>query len=177
MIFIYLLLSALYESYLIPFAVLLSLPVGLSGVYIAIMAFGLKQGIMDNIYVQISMVMLIGLLAKNAILIVEYAIQRREQGMSIVEAAVNGAVARLRPILMTSFAFIAGVSPLVFATGAGAVGNKSLGISTVGGMIIGTFIGILVIPTLYIVFQAIQEKISGPKFKTENTITNQSENL
>lgn len=176
LIFIYLLLSALYESYLIPFAVLFSLPVGLSGVYIAIALFGLSQGIVDNIYVQISMVMLIGLLAKNAILIVEYAIQRREQGMSIVEAAVNGAVARLRPILMTSFAFIAGVSPLVFATGAGAVGNKSLGISTVGGMIIGTFIGILVIPTLYIVFQAIQEKISGPKFKTEGTITNNLEN-
>lgn len=176
LIFIYLLLSALYESYIVPFAVLFSLPVGLSGVFIAIAAFGLSRGIVNNIYVQISMVMLIGLLAKNAILIVEYAIQRREQGMSIVEAAVNGAVARLRPILMTSFAFIAGVSPLVFATGAGAVGNRSLGISTVGGMIVGTLIGILVIPTLYIVFQAIQEKISGPRFKTEEgTITHQED--
>lgn len=176
LIFIYLLLSALYESYIVPFAVLFSLPVGLSGVFIAILLFGVQQSIVNNIYVQISMVMLIGLLAKNAILIVEYAIQRREQGMSIVEAAVNGAVARLRPILMTSFAFIAGVSPLVLATGAGAVGNRSLGISTIGGMVIGTFIGILVIPTLYIVFQSIQEKISGPRFKTEDgTITNQAE--
>lgn len=165
LIFVYLLLSALYESYLLPFSVLFSLPIGIAGVYIFLFAFGLSQGIVDNIYVQISLVMLIGLLAKNAILIVEYAVQRRQQGMSIVEAAVNGAVARLRPILMTSLAFIAGVFPLVVATGAGAVGNRSLGLATVGGMFIGTFIGVLVIPTLYIIFQVIQEKFSGPVIK------------
>ena len=161
LIFVYLLLSALYESYIIPLAVLLSLPVGLAGVYIFILLFGVSQGIVSNIYVQIAMVMLIGLLAKNAILIVEYAIQRRQLGMSIVDAAVNGAVARLRPILMTSFAFIMGLLPLVFSTGAGAVGNKSLGLAAVGGMLIGTLIGVLVIPSLYIIFQFIQDKFSG----------------
>ncbi len=168
LIFVYLLLSALYESYILPLAVLFSLPVGLAGVYIAIALFGISRGIVSNIYVQISMIMLIGLLAKNAILIVEYAIQRREQGMSIVEAAVNGAVARLRPILMTSFAFIFGLLPLALASGAGAVGNKSIGISAVGGMLVGTLIGILVIPSLYIIFQNIQEKISGSKFSNSH---------
>ncbi|MDR2955860.1 MAG: efflux RND transporter permease subunit [Prevotella sp.] len=159
-IFVYLLLCALYESYIIPLAVLFSLPVGLAGVFIFLMIFGVSQGIVNNIYVQISMIMLIGLLAKNAILIVEYAVQRRQQGMSIIEAAVNGAVARLRPILMTSFAFIAGLLPLMFASGAGAIGNRSIGISAVGGMFIGTMIGVLVIPSLYIIFQALQDKIS-----------------
>lgn len=160
LIFVYLLLSALYESYIIPLAVIFSLPVGLAGVFIFLMIFGLSRGIVNNIYVQISMIMLIGLLAKNAILIVEYALQRRQQGMSIVEAAVNGAVARLRPILMTSFAFIAGILPLMFASGAGAIGNRSIGISAVGGMFIGTMLGVLVIPSLYIIFQTIQDKIS-----------------
>jgi len=160
LIFIYLLLCALYESYILPFAVLFSLPIGLAGVFIFLMLFGVSQGIVNNIYVQISMVMLIGLLAKNAILIVEYAIQRRQQGMSIVESAVNGAVARLRPILMTSFAFIFGLLPLALASGAGAVGNRSIGISAIGGMFIGTMIGVLVIPSLFIIFQNIQEKFS-----------------
>jgi HAE1 family hydrophobic/amphiphilic exporter-1 len=160
LIFVYLLLCALYESYIIPLAVLFSLPVGLAGVFIFLMIFGISQGIVNNIYVQISMVMLIGLLAKNAILIVEYALQRRQQGMSIVEAAVNGAVARLRPILMTSFAFIAGLFPLFIASGAGAIGNRSIGISAIGGMFIGTMIGVLVIPSLYIIFQSLQDKIS-----------------
>ena len=159
-IFIYLLLAALYESYILPLVVLFSLPVGLAGVFIFLALFGLQQMILNNIYVQISMIMLIGLLAKNAILIVEYALQRRRQGQSVVEAAVNGAVARLRPILMTSFAFIAGLLPLVFATGAGAVGNRSIGISAVGGMFIGTMIGVLVIPSLFIIFQLMQEKFS-----------------
>ena len=161
LIFVYLLLAALYESYILPLAVLISLPIGLAGVFIFLMIFGLHQGIVNNIYVQISMVMLIGLLAKNAILIVEYAIQRRQQGQSIVEAAINGAVARLRPILMTSFAFICGLLPLMFASGAGAIGNQSIGISAVGGMFVGTVIGILVIPTLYIVFQGLQERLGG----------------
>ncbi|HCO66496.1 MAG TPA: hydrophobe/amphiphile efflux-1 family RND transporter [Dysgonomonas sp.] len=162
LIFVYLLLAALYESYILPLAVLLSLPVGLAGVFIfiAVGLFGLNTGIVNNIYVQISMIMLIGLLAKNAILIVEYAIQRRQQGQSIVEAAVNGAVARLRPILMTSFAFIAGLLPLMFASGAGAIGNRSIGISAIGGMLIGTMIGVLVIPSLFIIFQNLQEKFS-----------------
>ncbi|MDR1706461.1 efflux RND transporter permease subunit [Dysgonomonas sp.] len=160
LIFVYLLLCALYESYIIPLAVIFSLPVGLAGVFIFLMIFGISRGIVNNIYVQISMIMLIGLLAKNAILIVEYALQRRQQGMSIIEAAVNGAVARLRPILMTSFAFIAGLFPLFIATGAGAIGNRSIGISAIGGMLIGTMIGVLVIPSLYIIFQTIQDKFS-----------------
>lgn len=161
LIFVYLLLAALYESYILPLAVILSLPVGLSGVFIFIFVGMLAgTGIVNNIYVQISLIMLIGLLAKNAILIVEYAIQRRQQGMSIVEAAVNGAVARLRPILMTSFAFIFGLLPLAMATGAGAIGNRSIGISAIGGMLIGTLIGVLVIPSLYIIFQTMQEKFS-----------------
>ena len=159
LIFVYLLLAALYESYILPLSVILSLPIGLAGVYIFI--FGALMGgsgIVSNIYVQISLIMLIGLLSKNAILIVEYAIQRRQQGMSIVDAAINGAVARLRPILMTSFALIFGLLPLMLASGAGAIGNRSIGISAIGGMLIGTLIGVLVIPTLYIIFQTIQEK-------------------
>ncbi len=172
LIFVYLLLCALYESYILPLAVLFSLPVGLAGVFIFIfVALMGGSGIVNNIYVQISMIMLIGLLAKNAILIVEYAIQRRQQGMSIVEAAVNGAVARLRPILMTSFAFIAGLLPLMFASGAGAIGNRSIGISAIGGMLIGTMLGILIIPSLYIIFQNLQEKFSksGALNTTDNT--------
>lgn len=168
LIFVYLLLAALYESYILPLAVLISLPIGLAGVFIFLMIFGLHQGIVNNIYVQISLIMLIGLLAKNAILIVEYAIQRRQQGQSIVEAAINGAVARLRPILMTSFAFIAGLLPLMFAGGAGAIGNQSIGISAVGGMLIGTLIGVLVIPTLYIMFQSLQERFSGKDPRLSN---------
>lgn len=168
LIFVYLLLSALYESYVLPLSVLFSLPIGLAGVFLFLMIFGVSKGIVNNIYVQISLVMLIGLLAKNAILIVEYAIQRRQQGMSIVEAAINGAVARLRPILMTSFAFICGLLPLMFASGAGATGNQSIGISAVGGMLIGTIFGILVIPTLYIIFQSLQERFSGKTLKSKN---------
>lgn len=160
LIFVYLLLCALYESYILPLSVILSLPIGLAGVFIFLQIFGVAQGITNNIYVQISLIMLIGLLAKNAILIVEFAIQRRQQGMSIVEAAVQGAVARLRPILMTSFAFIAGLTPLFFATGAGSIGNRSIGISAIGGMLIGTLLGVLIIPSLYIIFQTLQDKVS-----------------
>lgn len=171
LIFVYLLLAALYESYIIPLSVLFSLPIGLAGVFIFLMIFGVHKGLVNNIYVQISLVMLIGLLAKNAILIVEYAIQRRQQGQSIVEAAINGAVARLRPILMTSFAFICGLLPLMFASGAGDMGNQSIGISAVGGMLIGTMIGILVIPTLYIIFQSLQERFSGKDPRAVNQET------
>lgn len=163
-IFVYLLLAALYESYILPFAVLLSLPIGLAGVFVFVLV-GLMNGsgIVNNIYVQISLIMLIGLLAKNAILIVEYALQRRHQGMSIVKAAVEGATARLRPILMTSLAFIFGLLPLALATGAGAVGNKSIGMSAIGGMLFGTVFGILVIPTLFIIFQNMHEHFSKTK--------------
>ena len=166
-VFVYLLLAALYESYILPFAVILSLPVGLAGVFIFIMASLMGgSGIMNNIYVQISLVMLIGLLAKNAILIVEYALQRRKGGMSIVKAAISGAVARLRPILMTSFAFIFGLLPLAVASGAGAIGNKSIGISAIGGMLIGTIIGVLIIPVLFVMFQSLHERLSHYKIET-----------
>ncbi len=114
----------------------------------------------------LSLVMLIGLLAKNAILIVEYALQRRKAGMSIVKAAISGALARLRPILMTSFAFIFGLLPLALAHGAGAIGNKSIGISAIGGMLIGTIIGVLIIPVLFIMFQSLQERVSKHKIVT-----------
>jgi HAE1 family hydrophobic/amphiphilic exporter-1 len=161
LIFVYLLLAALYESYIIPLAVIFSLPIGLAGVFIFIFGgLAMGTGIVNNIYVQISLIMLIGMLAKNAILIVEYAVQRRKQGMGIVEAAVSGAMARLRPILMTSFALIFGLMPLALASGAGAIGNRSIGIPAIGGMLIGTLLGVLVIPSLYIIFQSLQEKFS-----------------
>jgi HAE1 family hydrophobic/amphiphilic exporter-1 len=167
LIFVYLLLVALYESYILPLAVILSLPIGLSGVFLFVFISVMNgSGLSNNIYVQISLIMLIGLLAKNAILIVEYAIQRRRQGMSIVKAAINGAVARLRPILMTSFAFIFGILPLALAHGAGAVGNKSIGISAIGGMLIGTILGVLVVPVLFIIFQSLQERLSKQKIVT-----------
>jgi len=158
LLFVYFLLSAQYESYVLPFAVLLTLPIGLSGTYI----FANLSGIGSNIYVQISLIMLIGLLSKNAILIVEFALDRRRAGMEIVQAAIEGAEARLRPILMTSFAFIFGIMPLMFATGAGAFGNRSIGTGAVGGMLIGTIFGIFAIPVLFIIFQVLQEKITGP---------------
>jgi hydrophobic/amphiphilic exporter-1 (mainly G- bacteria), HAE1 family len=168
-IFVYLLLAALYESYILPFAVLLSLPIGLAGVFVFVFVSLMGgSGIVNNIYVQISLIMLIGLLAKNAILIVEYALQRRHQGMSIVKSAVEGATARLRPILMTSLAFIFGLLPLAIATGAGAVGNKSIGISAIGGMLFGTVFGILVIPSLFIIFQNLHEHFSKTKIVTIN---------
>lgn len=168
LIFVYLLLCALYESYILPLSVILSLPIGLAGVFISLQLFGVPQGITNNIYVQISLIMLIGLLAKNAILIVEYAIQRRKQGMNIIESAVQGAVARLRPILMTSFAFIVGLIPLFIATGAGSIGNRSIAISAIGGMLIGTILGVMIIPSLYIIFQSLQEKFGKRKQNDTN---------
>lgn len=158
LVFVYFLLSAQYESYILPFAVLLSLPVGLTGVFLFAKLFGMD----NNIYMQICMIMLIGLLAKNAILIVEFAIDRRRLGMELVESAIEGAKARLRPILMTSFAFIFGLMPLMFAAGAGAYGNRAIGTGAVGGMLVGTVLGIFIIPVLYILFQGLQEKVSGP---------------
>ncbi|MFG4003031.1 multidrug transporter AcrB [Flavobacterium aquidurense] len=158
LVFVYFLLSAQYESYILPFAVLFSIPFGLAGAYLFSIIFKLNS----NIYLQISLIMLIGLLAKNGILIVEFALDRRRKGMPIVQSAIEGAVARLRPILMTSFAFILGLVPLMFASGAGAVGNKSIGTGAVGGMLIGTILGVFVIPVLFIIFQSLQERISGP---------------
>ncbi len=157
LVFVYFLLAAQYESYLIPFSVLLSLPLGVFGAYITTQLTGLQ----NNIYFQIALIMLLGLLAKNAILIVEFALQRRRKGESLLDAAINGAEARLRPILMTSFAFIIGLTPLVFASGVGAQGNRSIGTGAVGGLLIGTILGVFVIPILFILFQWLQEKISG----------------
>ncbi|AIM61161.1 efflux RND transporter permease subunit [Cellulophaga lytica] len=156
-LFVYFLLSAQYESYLLPFAVVLSLPFGVFGAYISTKFLGLE----NNIYFQIALIMLIGLLAKNAILIVEFALQRRRAGESIVDAAIDGAKSRLRPILMTSFAFILGLMPLALAKGVGAEGNNSIGTGAAGGMLIGTILGVFVIPILFILFQWLQEKVSG----------------
>lgn len=164
LLFVYFLLSALYESYMLPLAVLFSLPVGLAGIFVFDRIFNIE----NNIYTQISMIMLIGLLAKNAILIVEFAAARREKGMDIVKAAIEGSKARLRPILMTSLAFIFGVLPLMFSVGAGANGNKSIGTSAVGGMLFGTLFGVLVIPILFIIFQSIQEKFKINKDHYDN---------
>jgi HAE1 family hydrophobic/amphiphilic exporter-1 len=158
-IFVYFLLAAQYESFILPFSILFSLPIGIAGAYI----FAKIMGVQNNIYLQISLIMLIGLLAKNAILIVEFALQRRHRGMTIVQAAIDGATARLRPILMTSFAFIFGLIPLVIGGGVGANGNRSIGVGAVGGMLIGTMIGILVIPTMFVIFQTIQERIKKPE--------------
>ncbi|WP_285011402.1 efflux RND transporter permease subunit [Pedobacter faecalis] len=165
-VFVYFLLCAQYESYILPLAVLISLPIGLAGVFIFDKIFKVD----NNIYTQITLIMLVGLLAKNAILIVEYAADRRKRGMSIVRAAIDGATARLRPILMTSFAFILGLLPLMLSTGVGAAGNKSIGTGAVGGMLIGTIFGVFVIPTLFIIFQHLQEKISRKQPFDQTTI-------
>ena len=164
-VFVYFLLSAQYESYLLPFSVLLSLPLGIFGAYFSTKIMGLQ----NNIYFQIALIMLVGLLAKNAILIVEFAIQRRKNGESIVDAAIDGAKARLRPILMTSFAFILGLMPLVLANGVGAAGNRSIGTGAVGGLLIGTVLGVFVIPILFILFQWLQEKVGKKPEAVKNT--------
>ncbi len=156
-LFVYFILAAQYESYLLPLSVLFSLPVGVMGAYVTTSLTGLE----NNIYFQIALIMLLGLLAKNAILIVEFAIQRRKAGVPLVEAAFDAARVRLRPILMTSFAFIIGLLPLVFASGTGAAGNRSIGTGAVGGLLIGTILGVFIIPILYILFQWLQEKVTG----------------
>jgi HAE1 family hydrophobic/amphiphilic exporter-1 len=157
-VFVYFLLSALYESYLLPLAVMFSIPTGLLGVFLGIKLAGIE----NNIYVQVAVIMLIGLLAKNAILIVEFALQRRVAGQSLEEAAMEGAKARLRPILMTSLAFVAGLMPLLFVTGPAAMGNHSIGAAAIGGMFLGMVLGILVVPVLFVLFQGLQERFTGP---------------
>lgn len=160
-LFVYLILCAQYESYILPWAVMLPLIVGICGVFIFVNLFGLD----NNIYVQVALIMLIGLLAKNGILIVEFAVQRRNHGLTIVRAAVEAAVARLRPILMTSFAFIFGMIPLMVATGAGSMGNRSIGTAAAGGMLIGTVFGIFIIPTMFILFRILDERLRKHKPK------------
>ncbi len=165
LLFVYLLLSAQYESYIIPWGVILSIPFGLMGSFIFAKIFGIT----NNIYLQISLIMLIGLLAKNAILIIEFALERRRTGMSIVNAAIAGATARLRPILMTSLALIIGLLPMMFASGVGANGNRALGVGSIGGMLIGMILQIFIVPALFVAFQIIQEKITPIKWKdTDN---------
>lgn len=155
LLFVYLLLAAQYESLLLPFPVILSLPAGVFGAYFVLQLAGID----NNIYAQVALVMLIGLLGKNAILIIEMANQFRKQGMSILEAAMKGAGSRLRPILMTSFAFICGLIPLMMASGAGALGNRSIGTAAAGGMLIGTLVGIFLVPGLYVVFESLATRL------------------
>ncbi|HEY4207816.1 MAG TPA: efflux RND transporter permease subunit [Puia sp.] len=158
-LFVFFLLAAQYESYILPLAVILTVPTGILGVF----AFISLAGLQNNVYVQIGMIMLIGLLAKNAILIVEFALQRRRAGKGLVEAALEGARLRLRPILMTSFAFVVGMLPLIFTKGASAEGNHSIGWSAVGGMLTGVVLGVFIIPVLFVIFQYLQERISAKK--------------
>jgi HAE1 family hydrophobic/amphiphilic exporter-1 len=166
-LFVYLVLAAQYESFVLPLAVLLSLPIGIFGSYFMLKLMGLA----NDVYAQIAIITLIGLLGKNAVLIVEFAVQRRNEGMPILNAALEGAKMRFRPILMTSFAFIAGLVPLVLSHGAGAVGNKTLGSSAMGGMISGTTIGILIIPGLYFVFATLVDGKKLLQDETQMTLT------
>jgi hydrophobic/amphiphilic exporter-1 (mainly G- bacteria), HAE1 family len=165
--FVYLLLAAQYESFILPFPIILSLPTGILGAFLFLKLMGLE----NNIYAQVSMVMLIGLLAKNAVLIVEFAVQKHRAGSSVFEAAIEGAAVRLRPILMTSFAFIAGLIPLVLATGPGAIGNKTIGAAAAGGMLLGTIFGVLLIPGLYYLFGRISERNPLVHNEQENPLT------
>ena len=162
-IFIYLILSAQYESYILPLAVVLSVPFGLAGCFLFTQLFGHS----NDIYMQISLIMLIGLLAKNAILIVQFALERRQLGMAITWSAILGAAARLRPILMTSLAMIIGLLPMMFASGVGKNGNQTLGAAAVGGMLIGTICQVLVVPGLFVIFQSLQEKFRPMKFEDD----------
>jgi hydrophobe/amphiphile efflux-1 (HAE1) family protein len=166
LIFVYLLLAAQYESFALPFTVILSLPAGIFGSFLFLKLFGLE----NNIYAQVALIMLIGLLGKNAILIVEIAEQQRQKGITILQAAKEGAISRLRPILMTSFAFIAGLIPLAMATGAGALGNRSIGVASLGGMLIGTIFGLLVIPGLYLIFANMASKKKNKEISIDEIV-------
>ncbi|RKS97288.1 efflux RND transporter permease subunit [Chryseobacterium defluvii] len=170
--FVYLILSAQYESFILPLPVILSLPTGIFGAFLCLKLLGLE----NNIYAQVAMVMLIGLLGKNAVLIVEFAVQKKaEEGISVAQAAIEGAAIRFRPILMTSFAFIAGLIPLVMATGPGAIGNRTIGTAAAGGMLIGTIFGLMIIPGLYYIFGTIAEKSRLARYEEENPLTEQTE--
>jgi HAE1 family hydrophobic/amphiphilic exporter-1 len=151
LIFVYLVLAAQYESFIIPLAVILSLPAGVFGSFLLLKMLGLA----NDIYAQMGLIMLVGLLGKNAVLIVEFAVQKHQHGASVIQAAIEGARVRFRPILMTSFAFIAGLVPLVVATGPGAIGNRTIGSSSLGGMLLGTIFGVIVVPGLYFIFGGI----------------------
>jgi HAE1 family hydrophobic/amphiphilic exporter-1 len=167
LVFVYLLLAAQYESFILPLVVILSLPAGVFGSFFLLKVMGLE----NNIYAQVALVMLVGLLGKNAVLIVEFAVQRHRSGETVLKAALQGAVLRFRPILMTSFAFIAGLIPLVFATGPGATGNRTIGAAAAGGMLFGTLFGVLIIPGLYYIFGKISEKHILVKHEEENPLT------
>lgn len=170
--FVYLILSAQYESFILPLPVILSLPTGIFGAFLCLKLLGLE----NNIYAQVAMVMLIGLLGKNAVLIVEFAVQKKaEEGIPVAKAAIEGAAIRFRPILMTSFAFIAGLIPLVIATGPGAIGNRTIGTAAAGGMLIGTIFGLMIIPGLYYIFGTIAEKSRLARYEEENPLTEQTE--
>jgi HAE1 family hydrophobic/amphiphilic exporter-1 len=167
LIFVYMVLAAQYESFMLPFAVILSLPAGVFGSFLLVKLMGLE----NNIYAQVGLVMLIGLLGKNAVLIVEFAVQRHRAGDTVLNAAIEGARTRFRPILMTSFAFIAGLIPLVYATGPGAIGNRTIGTAAAGGMLFGTVFGVIVVPGLYLIFGKIAEKRKLLKNEEENPLT------
>lgn len=170
--FVYLILSAQYESFILPLPVILSLPTGIFGAFLCLKLLGLE----NNIYAQVAMVMLIGLLGKNAVLIVEFAVQKKaEEGILVAKAAIEGAAIRFRPILMTSFAFVAGLIPLVVATGPGAIGNRTIGTAAAGGMLIGTIFGLMIIPGLYYIFGTIAEKSRLARYEEENPLTEQTE--
>lgn len=167
LIFVYLVLAAQYESFLLPLAVILSIPVGILGSFVLLKAMGLA----NDVYAQVGIIMLVGLLGKNAVLIVEFAVQKREQGLTVLEAAIEGAKVRFRPILMTSLAFIAGLIPLVFAHGAGAIGNRTIGGSAMGGMLFGTLIGVIIIPGLYYIFGTLADGRNLVKDETHETLS------
>jgi HAE1 family hydrophobic/amphiphilic exporter-1 len=164
-------LAAQYESFILPLAVILSLPAGIFGAFLFLKLLGLE----NNIYAQVAMVMLIGLLGKNAVLIVEFAVQRHSQGVSVLKSAMEGASVRFRPILMTSFAFIAGLIPLMIATGPGKIGNRTIGSAAAGGMLFGTLFGVVIIPGLYYIFGRIAEKHKLVKIEEEHPLTEEIE--
>jgi HAE1 family hydrophobic/amphiphilic exporter-1 len=165
--FVYLILAAQYESFILPLSVILSLPTGIFGAFLALKLTGLE----NNIYAQVAMVMLIGLLGKNAVLIVEFAVQKHRLGYPVLKATMEGARVRFRPILMTSFAFIAGLIPLALATGPGKVGNRTIGTASAGGMLLGTVFGVMIIPGLYYIFGKIAERRLLVKDEEENPLT------
>jgi hydrophobic/amphiphilic exporter-1 (mainly G- bacteria), HAE1 family len=167
LLFVYLVLAAQYESFVLPFAVILSLPAGIFGSFLLLSLTGLE----NNIYAQVAFIMLIGLLGKNAVLIVEFAVQKHEEGMTVLAAALEGAKIRFRPILMTSFAFTAGLIPLVFASGPGKIGNRTIGTAALGGMLLGTIIGVLLIPGLYFIFGTMASKIKMIKKQEQNPLS------